>query len=32
MAGEAQKRYEATIAAGAAAPATAPKFEAMDLE
>lgn len=32
MAGEAQKRYEAAVAAGAAAPATPPKFEAMDLE
>ncbi|KAF6258914.1 magnesium protoporphyrin IX S-adenosyl methionine O-methyl transferase chloroplast precursor [Scenedesmus sp. NREL 46B-D3] len=32
MAGEARKRYEASVAAGAAAPATPPKFEAMDLE
>lgn len=32
MAGEAQRRYEATIAAGAKAPQVAPKFETMDLE
>jgi magnesium-protoporphyrin O-methyltransferase len=32
MTSEAQRRYEAAIAAGAAAPATAPRFEPMDLE
>jgi hypothetical protein len=32
MAGEAQKRFEEAVAAGAAAPAVAPKFEALDLE
>lgn len=32
MAGEAQTRYNAAVADGAQAPATPPKFEAMDLE
>lgn len=32
MAGEAQERYNAAVAAGQAAPAVAPKFEALDLE
>lgn len=32
MAGESQKRYEAAVASGMPPPATAPKFEAMDLE
>lgn len=32
MAGEAQERYNAAVASGQAAPAVAPKFEALDLE
>lgn len=32
MASEAQRRYEAAVAAGATAPRTPPKFEALDLE
>jgi len=32
MAGEAQTRYEAAVAAGARPPKVAPKFEALDLE
>jgi len=32
MASEAAQRYEAAVAGGAKAPATPPKFEAMDLE
>ena len=32
MAAEAQRRYETAVADGAAAPKTAPKFEALDLE
>jgi magnesium-protoporphyrin O-methyltransferase len=32
MAGEAQRRYDATVAAGATPPKVAPKFETMDLE
>jgi len=32
MSSEAQRRYDAAVAAGAKAPATPPKFEAMDLE
>ncbi|KAL4433642.1 hypothetical protein ABPG75_000083 [Micractinium tetrahymenae] len=32
MAGEAQRRYDAAVAAGATAPKVAPRFETMDLE
>lgn len=32
MAGEAQRRYEQTVAAGAKAPKVSPKFETLDLE
>jgi magnesium-protoporphyrin O-methyltransferase len=32
MAGEAQERYNAAVAAGQAAPEVPPKFEALDLE
>ncbi|PSC67827.1 magnesium protoporphyrin IX chloroplastic-like [Micractinium conductrix] len=32
MAGEAQRRYEAAVAAGAKAPKVTPKFETLDLE
>jgi hypothetical protein len=32
MVGEAERRYQEEVAAGAAAPSVAPKFEASDLE